>query len=139
MKTLIVEDDFISQKIATKILEKYGDCDIANNGLSAYKLFEKVSVDNKYDLICIDIMMPELDGQELLDKIRSLEEKNNIFGLDRVKIIMTSALDDKNNIIKSFTNQCDGYIVKPVTKEKVEELLTSFGMDYNLLQKTKNM
>ncbi|HMK65399.1 MAG TPA: response regulator, partial [Thermodesulfobacteriota bacterium] len=77
-----------------------------------------------YDLICLDIMMPEMDGQELLKKICSAESD---MGVPEVKIIMTTALDDSKNIMTAFRNQCEAYLVKPIRREKVEEQLRAFG------------
>jgi two-component system chemotaxis response regulator CheY len=68
-------------------------------------------------------MMPEMDGQEVLDKIREMEKSHGIMGLDCVKIVMSTALDDFGNIKTSFRHQCDAYIVKPIDKDKIVQAL----------------
>ena len=125
MKILITEDDSVSLKLLQSILSPHGEVDTAVNGLEGLKAFQKAWKALKpYDLICLDIMMPEMDGQELLKRIRSSE---NDMGVPEVKIIMTTALDDSKNIMTAFRNQCEAYLVKPIRREKVEEHLRAFG------------
>ena len=121
MKTLIVEDDFLSRKLMLAYLSPLGECDIAANGSEALEAF--VMADNAgkhYDLITLDIMMPEMSGQEVLKHIRRIEEEH---GLNAAKIIMTTALKDSDNVMAAFKNQCDGYLGKPIDSEKLRALL----------------
>ena len=120
MKILIVEDDFTCRCVLQEILTPYGECHMTVNGREGLKAF-KISLDEKkpYDLVCLDIMMPMMDGQEALSRMREEEGKCGIAGLDCSKIIMTTALADKKNIIGAFRHQCDGYIVKPYDSIKV--------------------
>ena len=124
MKILIVDDDFVCRKVLDKFLSEYGECDIAVNGKEALEAF-KLSFESKepYDLICLDIMMPEMNGQELLKKIREFENENAVLSLDATKVIMTTALDDHENIKMAFREQCEAYIVKPVVKEQLIQKL----------------
>lgn len=120
MKSLVVEDDYITSRVMQEILSAYGTSDIAENGVTAVELFKRALENNApYDIIFLDIMMPELDGQETLTMIRHIEQTKGIMGLDSVKIIMTTALDDYQNIKSAFNNQCEGYIVKPIERDKV--------------------
>jgi two-component system chemotaxis response regulator CheY len=73
-------------------------------------------------------MMPEIDGQETLETIRNIEYDNGIKGLSCVKIIMTTALDNYENLKNAFGNQCDGYLVKPIEKTKVMEEIKKLGI-----------
>ncbi|MBU1219246.1 response regulator [Myxococcota bacterium] len=126
MRILVVEDDYISRTVLTRQMGKYGVCDVAVNGTEAVFAFEKaIDEDAPYNLICLDIMMPGIDGQEVLREIRKRELQ--LHRLDAVKIVMTTALGDKDNIMKSFKNQCDGYLVKPITGEKLEATMISLG------------
>ena len=81
-----------------------------------------------YDLVCLDIMLPGLEGQGVLKQIREWEAKSNIHGLDGVKIIMITALGDSKNILQAFKSQCEGYIVKPIRKSKVIDQLNALGL-----------
>ena len=79
MKTLIVEDEFTSRRLLQKILAAYGECDIAIHGKEALEAFRLARDEREpYDLICLDIMMPEMDGQETLKMIRKTEEEMGI-------------------------------------------------------------
>ncbi|MCP4678870.1 MAG: response regulator [Deltaproteobacteria bacterium] len=117
MKTLIVEDDFTSRFILQEIL---GTSHVAVNGVEAISAVKAALEENKpYDLICLDIMMPEMDGQQALVEIRRLEKQHG-FPLGKgAKVLMTTALSDRKNILKAFREQCDGYIVKPIDENRI--------------------
>lgn len=124
MRTLIVEDDYITSQVMQEIMLSFGECDIAENGKIAIDLFKNsILTNNRYDVIFCDIMMPEMDGQEVLNQIRFIELESSMVGLEGVKIIMTTALDDFDNIKIAFKNQAEGYLVKPIDKDKVIKVL----------------
>lgn len=124
MRTLIVEDDPGSSLLLREILKEYGPVDAVNNGQAAVKRFAAaLNAGNGYDLVLLDIMMPEMNGQTALREIRNIEKQNNIEGLDAAKIIMETALNDSKNILDSFRRQSDGYLVKPIDKQKLLDLL----------------
>ena len=126
MKILIVEDDFMSRKLMLAYLSPLGECDVASNGTEAIEAFIIATEGGKhYDLITLDIMMPEINGQEVLKRIRAIEEKG---GLTPTHIIMTSALADAGNIMSAFKSQCEGYLVKPISSAKLHELLQEFSL-----------
>ena len=133
MRILIVEDDSVARTLLQKILTKYGDCDVVENGVKALEAFEIAIEDGLlYDLICLDIMMPEMDGQSVLKEIRRREEDEGVERGHGVKIIMTTSLQDSRNMIKAYEENCDAYIDKPVAKEALLDLLKSLGLvDYD--------
>ncbi|MDY6823625.1 MAG: response regulator [Thermodesulfobacteriota bacterium] len=124
MKTLIVEDDFMSRLVLHELLKSYGPAHIAVNGNEAVEA-AKLAIDSNapYNLICLDIKMPEMDGQKALKEIRRLEDEGGIQGLSRARVIMTTMLDDKDNIMSAFREQCDAYLVKPIGKNALLEQL----------------
>ena len=129
MKVLIVEDDYITSQVMNEILSQIGECDIAEDGLKGIELFADAhNAEDPYDVIFLDIMMPEIDGQEVLFQIRDIEKERKLHGLDGVRIIMTTALDDFDNIKKAFKNQAEGYIVKPVDKDKIYKVLKDLSL-----------
>ena len=126
MKVLIVEDDFISRRLMLHFLYPLGECDVAVNGSEAMEAFmEAAKVGQQYDLVTLDIMMPEMCGQEALMRIRLYEEEQ---GLEAAKIIMTTVLKDRSNVLDSFYNQCDGYLVKPINPKELLKMLVEFNL-----------
>jgi len=122
MRTLIVEDDFTSRLLLQSFLSRYGDCHIAVNGKEAVAAFSAAQASGQnYNLICMDIMMPEMDGQTAVKEIRALEEAGGTFSTNGVKIIMTTALDDVKNVVQSFRSLCDAYLFKPIDTGKLQE------------------
>ena len=126
MKTLIVEDDFTSRLLLQELLKGYGPVHIAVNGNEALDAVQKaLEADEPYDLICLDIMMPEMDGQEALRKIRSIEEDRGIFSSEGSKIMMTTVMADLKNVSTAYMNLCDAYLTKPIQKSVLgQELRT---------------
>lgn len=123
MRILIVEDDFISRKVLEKQLSMFGETDVTVNGREAVEAVRlQIAQGEPYDIICLDIMMPEMDGQEALRAIRNAEKEADIEGLDRTKIIMTTALNDSKDILSSFKDECDGYLVKPIKKQDIRKV-----------------
>ena len=129
LKILIVEDDFVSRRIMMELLTPYGKCDIAKDGKEAIHAFYLAWEErDPYELICLDVMMPEMDGQEALQKIRDMEKEMGIYGSQEVKVIMVTALDDIKNIIKAYHDGgATSYIVKPVLKESLIKELRNLG------------
>jgi len=82
----------------------------------------------KYDLICLDIMMPEMDGQKALESIREMEESRGLISTKGAKIIMTTALDDMKNTVSAFWNLCDSYLVKPIDMQSLYQQLRDFQL-----------
>ncbi|MBN1760351.1 MAG: response regulator [Chitinispirillaceae bacterium] len=120
MKTLVVEDDFTSRLLLQELLKSFGEVHVAVNGKEAVMAVEKAfTAGESYDLVCLDIMMPEMDGHQALAKIRSLEEARGTVSSEGMKIIMTTALDDVKSVSAAYEKLCDGYLVKPIDKTKL--------------------
>ncbi len=130
LKILIVEDDFMVRQILRDILEPYGVVDIAVNGEEAVQAFRVAWRQNTpYDLICMDIMMPVMDGNAALIKIREIELSLGIIGSEEVKVIMISALDDVKTVVKAYSKGgATSYIVKPIEKERLVGEMRSIGL-----------
>lgn len=128
MKALIVEDEFLSRKVLRSFLSSNFEVDIVVNGKEALAAFERAhEAKNPYDLILMDIMMPEIDGMEALERIRDIEREQ---GYSMCRIIMTTALDDPKTVIRSFHDgEASAYMVKPVDKNKLYAELTKLGLD----------
>jgi len=129
MRTLIVDDDFTSRLFLQTFLARYGECHIAVNGVEAVAAF-RMATDkgSPYDLICLDIMMPEMDGQEALRLVRALEEARGVAPNHGVKIVMTTALREMKDLARSFDALCDAYLVKPIDTAALIRQLRSFQL-----------
>jgi two-component system chemotaxis response regulator CheY len=122
MRALIVEDDFTSRSLLQRFLSQYGGCDIAVNGKEAVTAFRTAQeAQQPFDLICMDIMMPEMNGLTALREIRALEEAKGTPATNSVKIIMTTSMDDPKDVVESFGSLCDAYLFKPVDTGKLLE------------------
>ncbi len=129
MNILVVEDDFISRKLLCRYLDPYGDCDVAINGIEAISAVRHaLESKSHYDLICLDIMMPGMSGQETLKGIRDLEKKHDPLGENLAKVIMTTALEDQENIRQAYEASANGYVVKPIEKKKFLAKLEEQGL-----------
>ncbi len=129
MRILVVEDDFGSRRILQEYLSPYGECECAIDGNEAIEAFRMaLDEENPYRLICLDIMMPNTDGREALKAIRRLEEERFIYGNDRAKIVMTTALNDPKSIVGSFISQCEGYLIKPISRESLIHKLKELAL-----------
>jgi two-component system chemotaxis response regulator CheY len=129
MKTLIVEDDFTSRLLLQTFLSRYGECHIAVNGLEAVEAF-RIATDNgsPYGLICMDILMPEMDGKEAARQIRTLEAARGVLSTYGAKIIMTTAVNDMKEVIRSFQELCDAYLCKPIDTAELLGHLRTFRL-----------
>ena len=120
LKILLAEDNLINQKVAMVTLSKLGHhIDIAENGRIAVELFKK----NKYDLILMDIFMPEQDGLEATREIRHFEMASAVH--EPVHICAITANADKDDEEKCFEAGVDSYISKPFRLDELMEMLDS--------------
>jgi two-component system chemotaxis response regulator CheY len=129
LKILIAEDDLISRKFLCKFLSKYGECDIVVDGLEAIDAYMLSMREKKpYDLICLDIMMPKLDGVKVLKAIRDMETQKFILPEKRVKIIMITALAEADLVETAFQYGCEAYASKPVDIDKFVEVMQKLDL-----------
>lgn len=128
-KILIVEDDLVSRKFLNKFMEDYGECDLVVDGLEAIDAFlMALKEEAPYNLICLDIMMPKVDGVKVLKAIRNIEDQHGIDEAHRAKIIMTTALGETEIVKEAFKYQCDAYASKPLDTIKLAEVLGKIGI-----------
>ncbi len=130
MKILVVDDNPVNRKLMEKILSDHGRCSVAADGLEAVEMFTRaLKANERYNLVCLDIMIPKLDGQEVLRQLRDAEHGACLEASKRSKVMMVSSLDDSENIMQAFTKgHCDAYMIKPVSREKVEYHLQEMNL-----------
>lgn len=117
---LVVEDDkHIREAVKTYLLRSGYQVDVSADGLEALEKF----YDNLYQLVILDIMLPGMNGHELLKELRKIHD---------TPVLMMTALDDEENELRAFTNEADDYVTKPFTIEvllkRVEALLRRNGV-----------
>ena len=129
MRILIAEDDLASRKFLSKFLSTYGECDITINGMEALEAFLMAwDEEEPYDLVCLDIMMPELDGIKALRTMRDIEDQKGVEESKRVKIIMTTALNDTDSVFSALENGCEVYAAKPIDTKKLVEVMKRLNL-----------
>lgn len=107
MKVLIVEDDKILSNTIKQCLERKFDVEQAFDGYDGY-VFAKGNI---YDAIILDLMMPEMNGYEVLQKLRS----NQVL----TPVLILTAKDSLNDKVKGLTIGADDYLVKPFEREEL--------------------
>ncbi len=126
MRILVAEDDRLSCVFLKKFLVRYGECDVAVDGIEALDCFmDAVKQKKPYDLICLDIMMPRVDGLKVLKAIRVLEKQHE---LKHTCIIMMTALADVEYVDQALELGCDAYAAKPIDTDKVETVMKNLGL-----------
>jgi two-component system, chemotaxis family, chemotaxis protein CheY len=131
MRILIVDDDYTSRVRLKALLAKYGDCDVAPNGEMAFRLFVASHEESfPYELITMDVNLPDAQGQQVVRQIREWEGEQAIYKSGtETKILMISFSGDSGDVVSSFSTGCEGYLVKPVSAEKLKESLSELGIE----------
>lgn len=129
MKSLVVDDDFSNRLLLQRFLVGLGEVHIAVNGSEAIEAVRAALAEHQpYDVICLDIVMPGVDGHVALAEIRRLEAEHRVPQARAAKVAMTSALDGKEHVLGAFREQADAYLVKPVRKDKLLETVRGWGL-----------
>ena len=129
MKILLAEDDFASRKFMDKYLSQYGECDATVDGEEAVNAYLMALEDEEpYDLICLDVMMPVMNGYQALEAIRRDEAERGVEKEDRVKIIMATALSGERVVDKAKKLECEAYAGKPIDVEEFDNILRNLGL-----------
>lgn len=128
LRVLVVEDDFVSRTVLQGLLSKYGECHLAVTGSEAVEAFNSArQAGRAYDLICLDVNMPEMDGSQALARIRAIETSDGV-SLSRARIFMTTSVRDAETVAGSLKLMCDAYLLKPIDGAKLLERLLSLGL-----------
>lgn len=106
-RILVVEDESEISSIVMKYIEKSGfECRLAENGFEALQLFSE----ENFHLILLDVMMPGIDGFEVLTRIREISD---------VPVIMLTAKQEEIDRIKGFDQGADDYVIKPFSPREL--------------------
>lgn len=121
MRALIVDDDFYSRVLLQDMLRSVADCHIAVSGEEAIDAFGRALENGApYDLVCLDLVMPGMDGQEALREIRALEAEQGIGQEDGAAIFVVSMVEDNRETNEAFfLGGADCFLVKPIDETKL--------------------
>ncbi len=130
MRSLVIEDDFVARCLLVQHLRPYGTCDEATTGEEGIAaVVGAIEKDHPYDLIVIDIMLPQLSGGAVLKKIREIEKANQTDDdAPRSKIIMATSLDARTSRTAAFRWECDAYLTKPIDLSTLTLELHKLGL-----------
>ena len=125
MKMLVADDELNNRLLMGRLLELYGTVDLVIDGQEAVDAFLLAHGENEpYDIVFMDIMMPNMDGHQAVQAMRKKEAKLGIVSQHEVKVIMVTALDSPKEAMKSYYHDgCTDYVTKPITKEKIDHLM----------------
>ncbi|WP_461210156.1 response regulator [Desulfocurvus sp. DL9XJH121] len=128
MRFLVVEDDSTCRKLLQLFLAPYGEVDEAEDGASGVDRFAAaLKTGAPYHLVCMDIMLPGMDGQEALRRIRALETDRDPRA--KAKVVMTTALDDPGNVVEAYhRGGADSYLPKPIDRDVFLDVLRHIGL-----------
>lgn len=130
MRILVVDDDMVSRKKMEVILQEFGDCFLAESGQDAILVFREASAKNiPFDLISLDITMPDINGIDVLKQIRQMESDRAVPPERQARVMMVSSHADQNLVLGSVAAGCNNYIVKPFERAKVVEKLRMLGFN----------
>ncbi len=112
-----------------EFLQDYGQCDTADNGLETIdKYIEALKAGQPYDMMCLDIMMPKVDGLMVLKLVREMEALNQVASEHQAKIIMMTAIAEMDYVDQAFELGCDAYASKPIEMAQVQEVMQDLGL-----------
>ena len=129
MKTLIVDDKAVNRVAIQEILIDFGECDFAENGKEAVNAFQRAwSGGDPYDLVCLDIRMPVLDGFQTLKVLREIERAMSLTDAERCRVFMLTSTTSVVGKNLSRSLGCDAYFLKPVKRALFINRLQTFGL-----------
>jgi two-component system chemotaxis response regulator CheY len=128
MRILVVEDDPTSSLVLEMFFQHVGEVHTARDGEAGLEAFRNaIAQGHPFDLVTLDIMMPKLDGQGVLKEIRALEDQHAVPSHKAAKVIMTTALDDKADLMQALP-RCDAYLTKPIDRSQLMFYIRKFGL-----------
>lgn len=120
MNVLIVDDFVLNRELLAQLFPPNTKCDLVESGKNALAVIGHVlQTPINYDLICLDLVMPEMDGFDVLEKIRLLEEQFKSSLIKKSKILVVTSKKDSKTVSKAIQLGCDGYLSKPFNRRSL--------------------
>ena len=126
VKVLIVDDEPVNVKLLEKMLRAEGYVNVysVTDPREVKPLYES----QPFDLILLDILMPEMNGSQVLSRIRELEKEKHIPEKLKVKIIMISGVSEKEMVLACLRDGCDDFLVKPLETQLLFNKIRNFEL-----------
>lgn len=130
VKCLVVDDDELGRELIAQYLEGVAVCDMAENGLKAVEMFRAAfEGGDPYDLMILDIVMPEMDGYAAAKEIRLIEKEWGVSINDGLSIIVLSSLNTPGDVIQAYVSaKSAAHLVKPVQPDKLLGTMNKLGI-----------
>jgi two-component system, chemotaxis family, chemotaxis protein CheY len=130
MRCLIVEDNEMLREGLNYFMAGHAEIELAVNGREAVQSFEQaLAQQNPFDLVLLDIIMPEMNGQHALKLMRLAERNNLAEKRKKAVIIMTTALHSPENMEEAlWDGDCTDYLVKPIVRADLMTMLCKHGL-----------
>jgi CheY-like chemotaxis protein len=126
MRSLVIDDEFVALTKLSLLLEPLGQCDAATSGHQGLELFKQALLDAcPYNLVTIDINMPDFNGIALLGRLRREEQQR---GAGRAKMLIATAASTTSNVLAAMTGECDGFLAKPIRRAVLFAKLGQIGL-----------
>lgn len=128
MKMLIVDDDEINRKLLQALVKPFGATELVANGEDAISRYgTALDQGEPYEVIFLDIMMPQMNGHDCLARLREMEWDRGLEKGEGSKVVMVTALGDARNVMTAFSAGAEYYLVKPIQQKKLYELMSEMG------------
>lgn len=129
MRALIVDDQYVQRRVLQAMLATYGESEGVGSGEDAL-IAHAFALDEgrPFDLVLLDVEMPGIDGHETLRRIRAEEERRGLSGPAACRVFMATAQDDPKSVFAAFRDQCEAYLLKPVTAAKLQAAMRDHGL-----------
>jgi two-component system chemotaxis response regulator CheY len=132
MRILVVDDDGPNRKLLMDIASQMGECEGVDGGQEALSAFKKAWEDwRPFDLIFLDVLMPDMDGRQVLLKIRKIEKDKKISEQHQVRVIMVTGVSEEETVIDCLKNGCNEFLVKPIDINLVFERIKKLGLQFH--------
>lgn len=130
MRCLIVEDVDFEREMMEFFLADHAETDSAKNGEEAVELFTRALTEGRpYQLVCLDILMPAMNGQVALKKMRQAEAAAGAAAAHKSVIIMTTAMNSREDMEEAlWQGDCTDYLVKPIILADLVALMRKYKL-----------
>jgi len=130
VKCLLVDDDELGRELIAQYLDGIAECDMAENGVQAVEKFRAAfEGGTPYELIILDIVMPEMDGHTAAKEIRQIEKDWGVSINEGITIMVLSSLNTPHDVIQAYVSaKSAAHLIKPVHPEKLLATLGKLGI-----------